>query len=139
MFKKFFIPWHEIDWTSTRSTGAGGQHVNRTNSAVQMRYSISGSSLSPIQKDKVLKRLKHKLVQEDEILIRIEDQRDQKSNKERAYKILCELVAAALVDPKKRIATKPKKSAIRNRLQEKKKHGEVKKNRKKTNSKNFDD
>jgi len=126
---KIVIPWTEIEWTATRSSGAGGQHVNRTNSAVQIRYSISGSSLTDIQKSKLLKRLQSRLVQGDEILIRIEDQRDQKSNKDRAYRLLCEMVAQALVDPKKRIATKPKKSAIRNRLKDKKHHGEIKKNR----------
>lgn len=126
---KIVIPWTEIEWTSTRSSGAGGQHVNRTNSAVQIRYSVSGSSLSDLQKEKVLKRLAHRLVQEDEILVRIEDQRDQKSNKDRAYKVLCEMIGLALVDPKKRVATKPKKSAVRKRLNEKKRHSEVKKNR----------
>ena len=126
---KIAIPWTEIEWTSTRSSGAGGQHVNRTNSAVQIRFSISNSSLTEIQKSKLLTRLAYRLVQDDEILIRIEDQRDQKSNKDRAYKILCDMVTNALIDPKKRIATKPKKSAVRNRLSEKKRHGEIKKNR----------
>lgn len=126
---KIIIPWTEIDWTSTRSSGAGGQHVNRTNSAVQIRYSVSNSSLSDTQKEKILKRLAHRLVQGDEILIRIEDQRDQKSNKDRAYKILCEMISLALVDPKRRVATKPKKSAVRKRLNEKKRHSDIKKNR----------
>ncbi len=126
---KIVIPWTEIEWTSTRSSGAGGQHVNRTNSAVQIRFSISNSSLSDLQKSKLLVRLAHRLVQDDEILIRIEDQRDQKSNKDRAYKILCSMIALALIDPKKRIATKPKKSAVRTRLKDKKRHGEIKRNR----------
>ncbi len=126
---KIVIPWTEIDWTSTRSSGAGGQHVNRTNSAVQIRYSVSNSSLSDTQKEKILKRLAHRLVQGDEILIRIEDQRDQKSNKDRAYKLLCEMISLALIDPKRRVATKPKKSAVRKRLNEKKRHAEIKKNR----------
>lgn len=126
---KIIIPWTEIKWTSTRSSGAGGQHVNRTNSAVQIRFSVANSSLTDIQKSKLLMRLAYRLVQDDEILIRIEDQRDQKSNKDRAYKLLCEMITNALKDPKKRIATKPKKSAVRNRLNEKKRHGEIKKNR----------
>ena len=126
---KIVIPWTEIEWTSTRSSGAGGQHVNRTNSAVQIRFSISNSSLSETQKLKLLTRLAHRLVQDDEILIRIEDQRDQKSNKDRAYKILCSMIALALIDPKKRIATKPKKSAVRTRLKDKKRQGEIKRNR----------
>ncbi|MBC7466574.1 MAG: aminoacyl-tRNA hydrolase [Bdellovibrio sp.] len=127
---KIIIPWTEIEWTATRSSGAGGQHVNRTNSAVILRFSISKSLiLNDTQKQKLLVRLQSRLAQGDDILIRIEDQRDQKSNKDRAYKLLCELVSRSLIDPKKRIATKPKKSAVRKRLNEKKRHSEVKKSR----------
>ena len=126
---KVVIPWTEIEWTATRSSGAGGQHVNKTNSAVQLRYSISRSSLTELQKSKLLVRLQSRLIQDDEILIRIEDQRDQKSNKDRAYELLNKMINLALIDPKKRIATKPKKSAIRKRLNDKKRTSEVKKGR----------
>jgi len=124
------IPWNEIEWQATRSSGAGGQHVNRTNSAVQLRFSISASLiLTPEQKEKLVRRLSHRLVQGDQILVRIEDERDQKSNKDRAYRILCEMIAKALIDPKKRVATKPKKSAVRKRLESKRIHSELKKSR----------
>ena len=126
---KVIIPLDEIEWTATRSSGAGGQHVNKTNSAVQIRFSISNSSLDEELKVKLLTRLVARLVQEDEILIRIEDQRDQKSNKDRAYRLLNEMINKALIDPKKRIKTKPKKSAVRKRLNEKKRNSEIKKNR----------
>lgn len=127
---QIIIPWNEIEWTSTRSSGAGGQHVNKTNSAVILRFSISKSLvLNELQKSKLLFRLKSRLVQDDEVLVRIEDQRDQKSNKDRAYKVLCDMISKALIDPKKRIATKPKKSSIRKRLNDKKRTSEVKKNR----------
>ena len=127
---KIIIPWTELNWTATRSSGAGGQHVNKTNSAVQLRFSISNSLvLSEEQKQKLLIRLAHRLVQGDEILIRNEDQRDQKSNKDQAYKNLNEMIGKALIDPKKRFATKPKKSAVRKRLEGKKIRGDIKKNR----------
>lgn len=127
---KIVIPWTEIEWQATRSSGAGGQHVNRTNSAVQLRFSISNSLvLSDIQKEKLKMRLAHRLIQGDEIQIRIEDQRDQKSNKDRAYRLLQEMIGKALIDPKKRIATKPKRSSVAKRLTTKKIRGEIKKNR----------
>ena len=127
---KGIIPWTEIEWQATRSSGAGGQHVNKTNSAVQLRFSISRSLvLNEGQKAKLLVRLAHRLIQGDEIMIRIEDERDQKSNKDRAYKLLLEMIAKALIDPKKRIATKPKRSSIAKRLTTKKLRGEIKKNR----------
>ncbi len=127
--EKVIIPWNEIEWTATRSSGAGGQHVNKTNSAVQLRFSILGSSLSDVQKSKLVQRLKSRLIQEDEILIRCEEQRDQKSNKDRAYELLIKMINLALIDPKKRIATRPKKSAIRKRLNDKKRNSDVKKGR----------
>lgn len=127
---KVIIPWNEIEWQATRSSGAGGQHVNRTNSAVQLRFSISASLvLTEEQKEKLRRRLAHRLVQGDEILVRIEDERDQKSNKDRAYRILCEMIGKALIDPKKRIATKPKRSSVKKRLESKRIHSDLKKSR----------
>lgn len=127
---KIIIPWNELEVTATRSSGAGGQHVNKTNSAVQLRFSITNSLvLSDYQKDKILKKLAHRLVKEDQILIRIEDERDQKTNKERAYEYLNKMINAALHEPKKRVATKPKKSSVQRRLKDKKNRGEIKKMR----------
>lgn len=127
---KVFIPWNEVEWTSTRSSGAGGQHVNKTNSAVQLRFSISKSLvLNQDQKDRILTKLAYRLIQGDEILIRIENERDQKSNKDQAYKALNLLVNEALKVPKKRIATKPKRSSIKKRLASKKIHSDLKKTR----------
>ncbi len=127
---RIFIPWNEIEVSVTRSSGAGGQHVNKTNSAVQIRFSISNSLvLTDEQKHRIRSKLAHRLVQGDEILIRNEDQRDQKQNKERAYELLNIMIEQALFVPKKRVGTKPKKSSIRKRLETKKIRGEIKKNR----------
>lgn len=127
---KIYIPWNEIEVSVTRSSGAGGQHVNRTNSAVQLRFSISQSLvLSDLQKDRLLRKLAHRLVQQDQILVRSEEERDQKRNKEKAYENLNRIIENALKEPKKRVATKPKKSSVRKRLESKKIHGELKKTR----------
>lgn len=127
---KVLIPWNELEITATRSSGAGGQHVNKTNSAVQLRFSISASLvLSEFQKEKIRKKLAHRLIQGDEILIRSEEERDQKRNKETAYENLNKLIAQALHEPKRRIATKPKRSSVQKRLTSKKSRGEIKKNR----------
>ena len=127
---KIFIPWNELEVTATRSSGAGGQHVNKTNSAVQLRFSISASLvLNDNQKERIRKKLAHRLIQGDEILVRSEEERDQKRNKETAYENLNRLIASALFEPKKRIATKPKRSSIQKRLTSKKSRGEIKKNR----------
>ena len=124
------ILYSEIEFSVTRSQGPGGQHVNKTNSCVILKFSIIDSqSLTWEQKDKLLARLKTRLVQETYIQIRVESERDQKSNKDLAYKMLIQLIQNALKDPKKRIATKPKKSAIKKRLSDKKSRSEIKKTR----------
>jgi len=127
---KFLIPWEEVTFSVMRSSGAGGQHVNKTNSAVQLRFSVAESfSLTEQQKERLSRKLANRLTQSGEILIRVEDERDQKRNKDKAYKLLNELVIESLREPKKRIATKPKKSAIRKRLDSKKIRSEIKKTR----------
>ncbi|MCC2679558.1 MAG: hypothetical protein K0R29_2134 [Pseudobdellovibrio sp.] len=127
---KFLIPWEEVTFSVMRSSGAGGQHVNKTNSAVQLRFCVAESySLTEQQKERLHRKLAHRLTQSGEILIRVEDERDQKRNKDKAYKLLNELIIEGLREPKKRIATKPKKSAIKKRLESKKIRSEIKKNR----------
>ena len=127
---KLVIPWNELEVTATRSSGAGGQNVNKTNSAVQIRFSVSASLvLSEFQKDKVRKKLAHRLIQGDEILVRSEEERDQKRNKDIAFENLNKLINDALIEPKRRIATKPKRSSVQKRLTSKKTRGEIKKNR----------
>ncbi len=124
------ILYSEVEFSVTRSQGPGGQHVNKTNSCVILRFSILNSqSLTDHEKEKLLVRLKNKLIQDEFIQIRVENERDQKSNKETAFKMLIQLIQNALKDPKKRIATRPKKSSIRKRLDEKKNRSEIKKNR----------
>lgn len=127
---KVIIPWNELEVSVTRSSGAGGQHVNKTNSAVQLRFSISNSLvLTDYQKARIRKKLAHRLIQDDQILLRCEEERDQKRNKETAYENLNSLINKSLIEPKKRVATKPKKSSIQKRLNTKKNRGEIKKSR----------
>lgn len=126
----WLIPWNEIQVSVTRASGAGGQHVNRTNSAVQLRFSVKDSLvLSDEQKSRILHKLAHRIVGEGELLVRMESERDQKMNKESAYKLLNKMISQALVVPKKRIATAPSRSSVRKRLGAKKHRSDLKKNR----------
>ncbi|MBY0553415.1 aminoacyl-tRNA hydrolase [bacterium] len=127
---KIVIPWNELEFTATRSSGAGGQHVNKTNSAVQLRFSVMRSLvLTDYQKHRIIKKLAHRIVGDNEILIRSEEERDQKRNKDKAYEDLNKMINVALIEPKKRVATKPKKSSIQKRLNTKKHNSEIKKGR----------
>ncbi len=131
---KIYIPWNELIVLVSRSSGAGGQHVNRTNSAVQLRFNIGNSlTLSEEQKLLIRQKLRHKLTQSEDILVRCESERDQRSNKMQAYQILNDLINSALKKEKQRIATKPTRSSIRKIATEKKARSEVKKSRKKPN------
>ena len=129
---KIIIPWNELEFSVSRSSGAGGQHVNKTNSAVQLRFSVVKSLvLNEAQKKLILFKLSSRITQGEYLLIRSEDQRDQKSNKETAYKLLNKLIEKALLVPKKRIPTKVKRSAVEKRIETKKIRSDVKKNRSK--------
>lgn len=119
----------EIEYLSTRSQGPGGQHVNKTNSCIQLRFSIAQSNFPDEIKEKFIEKLQTRLIQNDIIQIRVETERDQKSNKDRAYKKLVEMLVTALFEPKKRSKTKPTRSSVRKRLDSKKTRSDIKKSR----------
>lgn len=120
----------EISFEFTRSRGAGGQHVNRTESAVILRWSLLETrAFSENEKARLLTKLENQINNAGEILIRAETFRDQDSNRKEAIRRFEELIAKALFVPKKRIKTKPTKSSQRKRLDSKKKDSNKKRMR----------
>jgi ribosome-associated protein len=118
----------ELSFEFTRSRGPGGQHVNRTESAVILRWNLEQTQgFSEIQKQRMITNIGNQLTKEGEILIRAETHRDQDSNKKEALRRLNELLTKALHVPKRRIKTKPTRSSQRKRLDEKKTHSKTKK------------
>ncbi len=112
----------EICFEFTRSRGAGGQHVNRTESAVILRWSlIATQAFAGVVKDRLVSKLSSQLTKEGELLIRAETHRDQDSNRKEAIRRFEEILDKALFVPKKRIKTKPTRSSQRKRLDSKKK------------------
>lgn len=129
---RIVIPWNELEFLVSRSSGAGGQHVNKTNSAVQLKFSVTQSLvLNDDQKKLILSKLRSRIIQDEFLMVRSEDQRDQKSNKDAAYKLLHKLIEKALIVPKKRIPTKVKRSAVEKRIESKKIRSGVKQARSK--------
>jgi ribosome-associated protein len=124
-----YLDLSQIQYLSTRSQGAGGQHVNKTNSCIQLRFSIGASPFPDEIKNKFYRKLANKIIQDDIIQIRVETERDQKMNKDMALKKLIEMLAIALIEPKKRVKTKPTRSSIGRRLDSKKNRSDIKKNR----------
>ncbi|GAB7256187.1 alternative ribosome rescue aminoacyl-tRNA hydrolase ArfB [Polaribacter sp. OB-PA-B3] len=113
----------ELNFKAIRSSGAGGQHVNKTSSKIELTFDLENSS-AITDEEKVLlqKNLSTKLTKEDVLILFCEETRSQHKNKELAIKRFLELIKNNLIVPKKRKKSKPSKSAIRKRLDSKQKN-----------------
>lgn len=127
------IPARELEWTAVRASGPGGQNVNKVSSKVELRFDFEESeSLSRAVKARLRALAQHRLDAEGRILITSQVTRNQPQNLEDARGRLAELIAKALVAPKKRRPTRPSKAAKRarttnKRLQSKKKQSRAQK------------
>ena len=124
------IPANEIQWRFSRSSGAGGQNVNKTDSRVEIVFNVSESkALSPYQKHKILIHNDVKLINGC-ICIDVQDKRSQYQNRQLALSRLSTTLRELLKQPpKKRRVTTPTRSSQKKRVDSKKKRGELKKNR----------
>lgn len=123
----------EISFKASRSSGPGGQHVNKTSSRISLFWHLwSSAALDDEQKKLIASHLKNRLTLEGFIVIHVESSRSQLQNKENALELLAELIKQALLPKKKRRATKPRKGAIERRIKEKVQHGQRKSERKKS-------
>jgi ribosome-associated protein len=124
------IPRSEIEVRATRSSGAGGQHVNKTASRIELSWNIKGSrSLTDEQREMLESRLAARMSAEGAVRVVASDTRSQLRNRERAETRLAELIARSLRVPRKRRPTRRPRAANEARLTEKKKHSEKKRHR----------
>lgn len=122
---------HIADWelseSFVRSSGPGGQNVNKVSTAVELRFEAERSPhLSPAVKARLKKIAGRKWTLEGALIVQVEDTRSQARNREIARDRLAEMIRAALVAPKRRIATKPTLGSQRRRIAAKVQRGEVK-------------
>ncbi|MFV5694562.1 alternative ribosome rescue aminoacyl-tRNA hydrolase ArfB [Flavobacterium sp. LB3P122] len=124
----------ELTLKAVRSSGAGGQNVNKVSSKVVLTFDLKKSQ-SLTQEEKLLleTKLSSRLTTELVLILNCDEDRSQLKNKEIVIKRFLEIIKNGLIIPKERRATKIPKSVIRKRIKNKKNISEVKKNRKKPN------
>ncbi|KAA9331416.1 aminoacyl-tRNA hydrolase [Hymenobacter busanensis] len=122
--------WSELQVQTSRSSGPGGQNVNKVESRVELRFDVAHSQLlTDEQKQRILEKLGPQLTADGLLLVTAQEDRSQLRNKELALLKLHDTLAKALHRPKPRKPTKPSKGAVRKRLDSKKRLGEKKANR----------
>lgn len=110
----------ELDWQAIRASGPGGQHVNKTSTAIQLIFDIRQSSLPEAYKSALLQKADHRITASGKIVIKSQQSRSQEMNRETALIQLIELIKSAGFKPKKRHATKPTYGSQQRRLEGKK-------------------
>lgn len=124
------IPAVELEYAASRSSGPGGQHVNTTDSRIQLRWNVEESAvLSDMQRARLLRTLASRLTESGDLLVACDTHRSQRRNREEAAQRLAQLVREALIPPRPRKKTRPTRASRERRLQEKKKRSDVKKGR----------
>ena len=131
MREDLIIPASEMWFTSSRSSGPGGQHVNKTSSRVSLHWNAAESSaLTSEQRERLMERLAPRISKQGVLQIDVDTHRSQHRNRQTARQRLAELVRDALAEPKKRVPTKTPARANQRRLEEKSRRGTVKQLRK---------
>jgi len=129
----------ELTFKTSRSGGAGGQHVNKTETRVELFFNVRYSAALSMQQKIILqKKLRSKLTEDGELRIVVSDTRSQIRNKEIAIQRFLALIKKELIIPKKRKLTKPTRSSVQRRLESKSKKADIKKNRKRIRKNDLD-
>jgi len=126
------IPEHELEITASRSGGAGGQHVNKTDTKITIRFNVKDSSaFTDEQKQRILEKLSSRIAENGDLITHNSESRSQVQNKKNALNNLAGVIRGALHVQKKRIATKVSKALKEARLKSKAHRSEIKQMRSK--------
>ncbi len=124
------VPDEEFEWKFIRSSGPGGQNVNKVASAVQLRFLLPLNTSLPVAARNRLRRLAgQRLIDDGSILVRASSERSQEQNRRDALERLAQLIRAALVEPKVRKKTRPTRASKERRIDSKKRRGSTKQGR----------
>ncbi|OSY86956.1 peptide chain release factor 1 [Tenacibaculum holothuriorum] len=128
-FKTLF---NELQFKAIRSSGAGGQHVNKVSSKVELSFNIlTSEGLTTSEKNLLLQKLGNRLTKNQMLVLTCQESRSQHRNKELVTKRFFEIIKKGTTKPKVRKATKPTKASIKKRIDNKKLHSFKKSLRKK--------
>ena len=116
----------EIEFSAIRASGPGGQHVNKTSSAIQLRFDVNASSLLEGQKQRILEFRDSRISDSGVIVIKAQNHRSQDRNRAEALDRLKDIIDKALKPKPIRRATRPSQGAVRRRLKAKTIRSEVK-------------
>jgi ribosome-associated protein len=124
------IPDEELEWKFIRSSGPGGQNVNKVASAAQLRFLLPQNISLPVSARNRLRRIAgQKLIDDGSILFKSMSERTQEGNRRAALERLEALLRAALIEPKIRKKTRPTKASKERRIDSKKRRGTTKQSR----------
>ncbi|HCE55495.1 MAG: alternative ribosome rescue aminoacyl-tRNA hydrolase ArfB [Lutibacter sp.] len=124
----------ELKFKAVRSGGAGGQHVNKVSSKIELTFDLGNSeSFTEEEKTLLIQKLKSKLTKDNVLLLQCDESRSQHKNKEIVIDRFLNIISGGLIVQKSRKATKPSKSSIVKRLEKKKKQAFKKVLRNKSN------
>lgn len=130
---KVRVSLSELTFRASRASGPGGQHVNKTESAIELIFDLARTTaLTDDERRRVLVKLASYVDGDGVLHIESQSERSQLRNREEATRKFAQLLREALVLPKKRRKTKPTRSSIESRLQSKKRAGQVKNQRRVT-------
>ncbi|MCA9132247.1 MAG: aminoacyl-tRNA hydrolase [Planctomycetales bacterium] len=123
------IPEEQLQWSFARSSGPGGQNVNKVNSKATLRWIREPGTLSQAAWGRFRRNAKRYMTTEGEVVIQSQEHREQAQNVEACRQKLRSLIQLSLKPPKRRIATKPTKASRQRRLDNKRRRSDKKKSR----------
>ncbi len=120
----------DLEWKFMRSSGPGGQNVNKVSSAVQLRFLLGrNTALPPAARQRLRRIAGQKFLDDGSILIAARSERSQEQNRREALERLADMIRRALVEPKIRKKTRPTRASKERRIEAKKKRGSTKRQR----------
>ncbi len=127
----FSIPPEEVEISAIRAQGSGGQNVNKVSNAVHLRFDITASSLPEEIRQRLLNLGDQRISKDGVVVIKAQEFRSLEKNRAEAMRRLNLLIAHVAIQPKKRRPTKPSRSAVTRRLDDKSRRASLKASRSK--------